>query len=133
LPIFSLNVPLCGSFYATTYQRQKIQQLKPLISLPGALSVNNPNCIPLIYQKLEIKETTETTSSVSFLDNYFKFDANGKLSTRIYDKRNFNFDIMKFPHLNSSIQTAPAYEVYISQLTCYNRDCRLYLDFTTSQ
>jgi hypothetical protein len=54
------------------------------------LWINNPdfgNWIPFIYSKeIEIKETTETTSSASFRDIYLKFDANGQLSTRLYDK-----------------------------------------------
>jgi hypothetical protein len=42
--------------------------------------------LPLIYPpKLEIKETTDTASSDSFLDLYLEFDDSGQLSTKFYD------------------------------------------------
>ena len=89
------------------------------------------NWISLIYPpELEIKETTETASSASFLDLYLEFDASGHLSTRIYDKRDdFNFKIINFPHLSSNIPTSPAYGVYISQLIRYARACSSYSEF----
>jgi 5,10-methenyltetrahydromethanopterin hydrogenase len=37
--------------------------------------------------ELEVKETTDTASSASFLDLYLEFDDSGQLSTKIYDKR----------------------------------------------
>jgi hypothetical protein len=44
--------------------------------------------LPLIYPpELEVKETTDTASSASFLDYYLEFDDSGQLSTKIYDKR----------------------------------------------
>jgi hypothetical protein len=52
--------------------------------------------LPLIYPpELEIKETTDTASSASFLDLDLEFDDSGQLSTKIYDKRDdFNFKII---------------------------------------
>ena len=42
----------------------------------------------LIYPpELEVKETTDTASSASFLELYLEFDDSGQLSTKIYDKR----------------------------------------------
>ena len=98
------------------------------------MSLNNSkfaDYIPLIYPpELEIKETTDTDQSVSFLDLHLEFDDNGSLDTRIYDKRDdFNFDIVNFPHLNSNIPSSPAYGVYISQLIRYARACSHYQDF----
>jgi hypothetical protein len=50
--------------------------------------------LPLIYPpELEVKETTDTASSASFLDLYLEFDDSGQLSTKIYDKRIFRQDI----------------------------------------
>jgi hypothetical protein len=44
--------------------------------------------LPLIYPpELEVKETTDTASSASFLDLYLEFDDSGQISTKIYDKR----------------------------------------------
>ena len=53
----------------------------------------------------------------------------GKLSTRLYDKRDdFDFHIVNFPFLSS-----PSYGVYISQLiryaTCCSHYCSHYNDF----
>ena len=57
----------------------------------------------------EIKETTDTASSASFLDFYLEFDIPSHFSTRIYDKRDdFDFKIINFPHLSSNITTSPA-------------------------
>ena len=42
----------------------------------------------MIYPpELEVKETTYTCSSASFLDLYLEFDDSGELSTKMYDKR----------------------------------------------
>ena len=48
-------------------------------------------------KELEIKETTKTAFSVSFLDT------NGQLSTSLNDKTDdINFIVLKFPHLDSN-------------------------------
>ena len=73
--------------------------------------------LEFIYpHELEIKEIMETAASSSYLDCYLYID-NEKLTTRLYDKQdNFNFPIVNFPFLNSNIPSAPAYNIYISQL-----------------
>ena len=79
--------------------------------------------------ELEIKETTETAASSSYLDCYLYID-NGKLTTRLYEKRDdFNFPIVNFPLLSNNILSAPAYGVYVSQLIRYTRACSNYHDF----
>ena len=82
----------------------------------------------MIYPpELEVKETTDTASSASFLDLYLEFDESGQLSTKIYDKQyDFNFKIINFPNMCSNI---PAYGVYISQLIRYARASSNYSDF----
>ena len=84
----------------------------------------------LIYpRELEIKETTETAASSSYLECYLYID-NGKLATRLYDKRDdFNFPIVNFPFLSSNIPSALAYGVYVSQLIRYAKACSNYQDF----
>ena len=88
--------------------------------------------MPSIHVNLIIKDTTESSISASYLDCYLNVD-NGKLITRLYDKRDdFNFPIANFPFiniLNSNIPSAPAYVVYASQLVCYARACCNYEDF----
>ena len=80
--------------------------------------------------ELEVKETTDTASSASFLDLYLEFDDSGQLSTKIYDKRDdFNFKIINFPNMCSNIPASPAYGAYISQLIRYSRVSSNYSDF----
>ena len=76
--------------------------------------------LEFIYSReLEIKEITETAASSLYLDCYLCTD-NGKLTTRLYDKRDdFNFPIVNFPFLSSNIPSAPAYGIYVSQLIRY--------------
>ena len=65
-----------------------------------------------------------------YLDLTFIIDSGGKLSTRLYDKRDdFDFHIVNFPFLSSNIPSGPSYSVYISQLIRYARCCSHYDDF----
>ena len=86
--------------------------------------------LKFIYpRELEIKETTETAASSSYLDCYFYIE-NGKLTTRLYDKwDDFNFPIVNFLFLSSNIPSAPAYGVYVSPLIRFARACSNYQDF----
>ena len=102
--------------------------------IDDVLSINNSRFaefLPLIYPpELEVKETTNTASSASFLDLYLEFDDSGQLGTKIYDKRDdFNFKIINFPNMCSNIPASPAYGVYISQLIRYARASSNYSDF----
>ena len=72
--------------------------------------------------ELEIKETTESTTSASYLDLLLSIKRDCQLHTSIYDKRDdFNFHITNFPFLSSIIPSSPAYGVFISQLIRYAR------------
>ena len=74
--------------------------LEPLISQTGTLyiddvsSINNSRFaefLPLIYPpELEIKETTDTASSASFLDLYLEFDDSGQFTTLHYTTLHYN-------------------------------------------
>jgi hypothetical protein len=78
----------------------------------------------LIYPpELEVKETTDTASSASYLDLFLEFDDSGQIGTKIYDKRN------DFPNMCSNIPASPAYGVYISQFIRYARASSNYSDF----
>ena len=77
--------------------------------------------------ELEIKDTTESNTSASYLDLLLSIGRDGQLHTFIYDKRDdFNFHITNFPFLSSNIQTSPAYGIFISQLIRYARACSSY-------
>ena len=70
-----------------------------------------------------------TDCSLHLLDCYLYTD-NGKLTTRLYDKRDdFDFPIVNFPLLSSNIPSAPVYGVYVSQLFRYATACPHYHDF----
>ena len=76
------------------------------------LSINNPEFekyLGKIYPaELEIKDTTESTTSASYLDLLLSIGRDGQLHTPIYNKRNdFNFYITNFPFLSSNIPSSP--------------------------
>ena len=96
--------------------------------IDDVLSINNSNFhsyVDSIYPgELEIKDTTESVSSVSYLDVLLEKDLNGILTTKLYDKRDdFNFSIVNFTYLCSNIPSSPAYGVFVSQLIRYARAC----------
>jgi hypothetical protein len=65
-----------------------------------------------------------------YLDLHLEIDSEGRLRTKLYDKRyDFNFPIVNFPFICSNILAAPGYGVYISQLIRYSRACGSYQDF----
>ena len=82
---------------------------------------------PDVSRWLEIKDTTGSNTSASYLDLLLSIGRDGQLHTSIYDKRDdFNFQITNFPFLSSTIPTSPAYGVFISQLLRYARACSSY-------
>ena len=91
------------------------------------LTLNNSSFaskIPDIYPpELDLKKTTESPSTVSYLDILIT-NNNWKYVTVVYDKRDsFNFSIVNFPYLSSNIPSKQAYGVYISQLVRIGRIC----------
>ena len=99
--------------------------------IDDVFSTNNPdfeNNLGQMYPaELEIKDTTESNTSASYLDLRLSIESDGQLRTSIYDKRDdFIFHITNFPFLSSNIQSSPAYGVFISQLIRYARACSSY-------
>jgi hypothetical protein len=97
------------------------------------LSLNNSrfgDFVDRIYPiELEIKDTTDTDRSASYLDLHLKIDNEGRLRTKHCDNRDdFNFPIVNFPFICSNIPAVPACRVYISQLIRYSRACGSYQD-----
>ena len=67
--------------------------------------------------ELEIKDTTYTDRSASYHDLHLEIESEGRLRTKLYDKRDdYNFPIVNFPLICSNIPAVPAYGVYLSQL-----------------
>ena len=102
--------------------------------IADVLSLNNSrfgDFVDRIYTiELEIKDTTYTDRSASYLDLRLEFDSECRLRTKLYGKRDdFNFLVVNFPFICSNIPTAPVYGVYISQMIRYSRACGSYQDF----
>lgn len=140
--------PLLADLFLHSYEAEFIQNLlkdkkrKHLAKsfnftfryIDDVLSLNNPHFCEYLHRiypsELDIKDTTESRRSASYLDLYLEIDKDGRLNTKVYDKRDdFSFPIVNFPFLSSNIPTAPAYGVYISQLVRYSRACSSYDDF----
>ena len=80
--------------------------------------------------QLTVEKANKSDHLADYLDLTFIIDSRGKLSTRLYDKRDdFDFHIVNFPFLSSNIPSGPSYGVYISQLIRYARCCSHYDDF----
>ena len=136
--------PLLADIFLYSYDAEFIQPLlstgkKKLASqfnftyryIDDVLSINNPdfeNYLGQMYPaELEIKDTTGSNTSASYLDLLLSIESDGQLRTSLYDKRDdFNFHITNFPFLSSNIPSSPAYSVFISQLIRYARACLSY-------
>ena len=147
IPMGTNCAPLLADLFLYSYEAEFVQKLlrdknkKLAVSfnltyryIDDVLSINNHNFhnyVHLIYpEELDIKDTTESDRSASYLDILLNIDSNGRLTTTLYDKRDdFNFAIVNFPFLCSNIPLSPAYGVYISQLIRYARACYAYEDF----
>ena len=147
IPMGTNCAPLLADLFLYSYEAEFIQKLlheknKPLAVafnstfryIDDVLSINNDqfnSYVDSIYpSELEIKDTTESSTSASYLDVLLNIDADGKLTTQLYDKRDdFSFTIVNFPYICSNIPLSPAYGVYISQLIRYARACSTYDQF----
>jgi hypothetical protein len=102
--------------------------------IDDVLSLNNSrfgDFVDRIYPiELEIKHTTDTDRSASYLNLQLEIDSKDRLRTKLYDIRDdFNFPIVNFPFICSNIPAASAYGVYLSQMIRYSRTCGSYQDF----
>ena len=93
--------------------------------IDDVLSLNNSrfgDFVDRLYPiELEIKDTTDTDRSASYLDLHLEIDREGRLRTKRYDKRDdFNFPIVNFPFICSNIPVDLHMEyIYISQMIRY--------------
>ena len=147
IPMGTNCAPLLADLFLYSYEAEFIQHLmktkqKKLAQsfnftfryIDDVLSLSNPKFGDYLHQiyppELEIKDTTESLTSASYLDLLLERDPHNNLCTKLYDKRDdFNFPIVNFPFLCSNIPSSPAYGVYISQLIRYARTCHKYCDF----
>ena len=144
IPMGTNCAPLLANICLYSYEAEFIQSLllagrKRLASkfnftyryIGDVLSINNPdfeNYLGQMYPpELEIKDTTESNTSASYLYLPLSIGRDGQLRTSLYDKRDdFNFHITTFPFLSSNIPSSPAYDVFISLLIRYDRACSSY-------
>jgi hypothetical protein len=99
-----LDAPLSADLFLYSYEAEFVQKLlrdnnkKLAVSfnhtfryIDNVLSIINHNFhnyVHLIYpDELEIKDTTESDKSPSYLDILLYIDTNGRLTTSLYDKR----------------------------------------------
>jgi hypothetical protein len=133
IPMGTNCAPLLADLFLYPYEAEFIQKLlhekkKPLavafnsiFRYIDVLSINNDHFhsyVDSVYpSELEIKDTTESYTSASYLDVLLNIDADGKLTTQLYNIRDdFSFTIVNFSNICSNIPLSPAYGVYISQL-----------------
>ena len=144
IPMGTNCAPLLADIFLYWYEAEFIQSLlssgrKQLATrsnftyryIDDGLSINNPefeNYLGQMYPvELEIKDTTESNTSASYLDLLLSIGRDGQLHTYIYDKRDdFNFHITNFLFLSSNILISSACGVFISQLMRYARACSSY-------
>ena len=142
IPMGTNCAPLLADLFLYSYEAEFIQTLiaqkKNNIAqsfyIDDVLSLSNSDIdqyIHTIYpSELDIKNTTDSQKSSSYLDLLLSIGADNNLHTKLYDKRDdFDFHIVNFPFLDSNIPSSPAYGVYISQLIRYARACSEYSDF----
>ena len=147
IPMGTNCAPLLADLFLYSYEAEFMQslikkgerQLAKMFNLTfryidDVLSLNNKHFANYLHEiypnELEIKDTTDSPNSASYLDLFLRHDGNGHLTTRLYDKRDdFDFSVVNFPFLSSNIPASPAYGVYISQLIRYARACSNYTDF----
>jgi hypothetical protein len=102
-----------------------------VLSLSNSIFGDFVDCIYPI--ELEIKDTTYTDRSASQHYLHLEIDSEGRLRTKLYDKRDdFNFPIVNFPFICNNIPAAPAYGVYLSQIIRYYITCGSYQDILDS-
>ena len=78
--------------------------------------LNNKTFLDYLKEKYSSQLTVERANKSDHLADYLDLtsitDSGGKLSTRLYDKRDdFDFHIINFPFLSSNIPSGPSYGV----------------------
>ena len=134
--LYSHEAKFIQSLLSTGRKRLESQFHFTYGKINGVLSINNAdieNYLGQMYApELEIKDTTESNTSASYLDLLLLISRDGQLHS-LYEKcDNFNFHITNFPFLSSKIPSSPAYGVFISQFIRYARACSAYESFPIS-
>ena len=139
IPMGTNCAPLLADIFLYSYEAEFIQSLlsvgKKRLAyhlnftyryIDDVLSIINPD-FEMYPPGLEIKDTTESNTSASYLNLLLSIGRYDQLRTPLYQKSDdFNFHITKFQFLSSNIPPSPTYGVFISQLIRYARACSSY-------
>ena len=144
IPMGANCAPLLADIFLYSYEAEFMQSLlstgkKKFASqfnftyryIDDVLSINNQvfeNYLGQMYPaELEIKDTTESNTSASYLDLLLSTETGGRLRTSLHHRRDdFNFHITNFPFLSSNIPSSPVYGVFISKVIRYATTCSSY-------
>ena len=138
IPMGTNCAPLISDIFLYSYEADLIQSLlstgkKKLASQFNFTYryIDDPDFENFLGQmylvELEIKNTTESNTSASYLYLLLSIGRDVYLHTCLYDKHDdFNFHITNFPFLSSNIPSSPAYCVFISQFIRYVKACSSY-------
>ena len=104
--LYSYEAEFIQSFLSTGKKKIASQFNFTYRYIDDVLSINNPdfeNYLGQMYPaELEIKDTTESNTSASYLYLLLSIESDGQLRTSLYDKRDdFNFHITTFPFLDA--------------------------------
>jgi hypothetical protein len=132
IPMGTNCVPLLVDLFLYSYEADFKKNEKKLVRsfnftfryIDDVLSLSNSrfgDFVDRIYtielEKLDATDSyIDTDMSASDLDLHLEIDSEGRLRTKLYDKRDdFNFRIMNCPFICSNFPAAPAYVVYLSR------------------
>jgi len=128
MPFLSIWAPLLAYLFLYSYEADFKKNERKLARsfnfmfryIDDVLSINNcrfGDFVDPIYPiELEIKDTTYTDMSASYLDQHLEIDSEGLLRTKLCDKRDdFNIPIVNFPSICSNIPPASCiWSIYLS-------------------
>ena len=102
--------------------------------LDDPLNIDNPYFEGMVKQnyprELQLNKANTSDTEAPFSDLHLSI-SNSFVSSKIHDKRDFDFDFINFPLLDGDVEDHPFYGVYISQLIRFARVCSYVDDFNT--
>ena len=134
IPVGTNCAPLLADHFLYSYENEFLDNMIRSADTLMIIVFNNKKFLDYLKEiypsQLTVEKANKSDHLADYLDLTFIIDSGGKLSTRLYDKRDdFDFHIVNFPFLSSNIPSGPSYGVYISQLIRYARCCSHYDDF----
>ena len=111
--LYSYEAEFIQFLFSTGKKKFASQFNFTITDIDDVLSISSPdfeNYLGQMYPaELEIKDTTESNTSNSYLDLLLWIGRDGQLRTSLYDKRDdFNFHITNFTLLSSNFPSSPA-------------------------